>query len=139
MARERWPKARRSSGANQRALRSSAGAFFFVILVSPSCRSADLQVRIMIFAGSAPLQWRAPSNELLPERILAADPHQIIGRIAEQNPGRLARAFGVAGFDGFHDRAVLLEGARAVVAQGGQAKALAQSDLEHLGDRPEEL
>src|SRR5918994_1748693 len=28
MARERWPKARRSSGANQRALRRSAGFFF---------------------------------------------------------------------------------------------------------------
>src|SRR5580698_10346246 len=31
MARERWPKARRSSGANQRALRSVFGSFFSVI------------------------------------------------------------------------------------------------------------
>src|SRR5882757_3204471 len=31
MARERWPKARRSSGANQRALRSVSGFFLTVI------------------------------------------------------------------------------------------------------------
>src|SRR5512146_1026587 len=33
MARERWPKARRSSGANQRALRSSWGVFFWATVV----------------------------------------------------------------------------------------------------------
>src|SRR3984893_12843362 len=32
MARERWPKARRSSGANQRALRSVSGFFLFVMM-----------------------------------------------------------------------------------------------------------
>src|ERR1700760_207778 len=37
MARERWPKARRSSGANQRALRSVSGDFLvlLVILTTP--------------------------------------------------------------------------------------------------------
>src|SRR3981081_4555942 len=34
MARERWPKARRSSGANQRALRSVSG-FFFAVMATP--------------------------------------------------------------------------------------------------------
>src|SRR5580704_2165312 len=46
----------------------------------------------------------------LAKRILATDPHQIVRRIAEQDPRRLAGAFGVAGFDGVHDRAVLLGG-----------------------------
>src|SRR5262245_41924870 len=35
MARERWPKARRSSGANQRALRSSAGVFLAALIACP--------------------------------------------------------------------------------------------------------
>jgi hypothetical protein len=36
MARERWPKARRSSGANQRALRSVSAPFlFFSVMVTP--------------------------------------------------------------------------------------------------------
>src|SRR6185503_17757386 len=33
MARERWPKARKSSGANQRALRSMAASLFLVLVV----------------------------------------------------------------------------------------------------------
>src|SRR5471032_1046925 len=36
MARERWPKARRSSGANQRALRSEAGSFFLAAVIGVS-------------------------------------------------------------------------------------------------------
>src|SRR5688500_19056318 len=44
MARERWPKARRSSGANQRALRRSAGFFFLAAAVIVfSSRSARLK------------------------------------------------------------------------------------------------
>src|SRR6201999_4326636 len=33
IARERWPKARRSSGANQRALRSGSGAFLVLFVM----------------------------------------------------------------------------------------------------------
>src|SRR3954466_9816074 len=39
MARERWPKERRSSGANQRALRRSAGCFFLATLIVFSSRA----------------------------------------------------------------------------------------------------
>src|ERR1700735_2581764 len=35
MARERWPKALRSSGANQRALRNVSGVFFFAVIIRP--------------------------------------------------------------------------------------------------------
>src|SRR5579864_3124079 len=35
MARERWPKARRSSGANQRALRSFSGVFLLSVMRPP--------------------------------------------------------------------------------------------------------
>src|ERR1700723_4011325 len=35
IARERWPKALRSSGANQRALRSVSGLFFFSVILAP--------------------------------------------------------------------------------------------------------
>src|ERR1700732_144363 len=35
MARERWPKARKSSGANQRALRSVSGVFFLSVISIP--------------------------------------------------------------------------------------------------------
>src|SRR5882757_7388623 len=35
IARERWPKALRSSGANQRALRSVSGLFFLSVMATP--------------------------------------------------------------------------------------------------------
>src|ERR1700730_1164217 len=42
MARERWPKALRSSGANQRALRSVSGLFLFSVMVTPRDTSVPI-------------------------------------------------------------------------------------------------
>src|SRR5579872_3234065 len=53
MARERWPKDLRSSGANQRALRSSSG-FFLSAMVTP-VRSFDRVMSQAIHGKQGPL------------------------------------------------------------------------------------
>ena len=63
MARERWPKARRSSGANQRALRCVSGLRFFdasrpsAILCAPGACSHNHSM-----AGQAPARWPPPNR-----------------------------------------------------------------------------